>query len=75
MKGPRVSKNVKEIRFEGALAELESKTFSRGLTLVFIWNSTQREKFNSVFQEFSASIEKSFNLASRLGTMLSLCEV
>ena len=50
------------------------------LTLVFMWNRT--EKFNlvsqksliSVFQELSASINKTFVFAGRLGTMLSFYE-
>ena len=34
-----------------------------GLTLVFVWNSAQGEKFTLTFQEFSSSIDKNFILA------------
>ena len=44
------------------------------LTLVLMWNSTQREKC-FFFQEFSSSINKTFILAGRLGTRLSFYEV
>ena len=40
-----------------------------------MWNSALREKFYFVFQEFSASINKTFILAGRLDTKLSFYEV
>ena len=53
----RFTKNVKEIKFQGVCGELESKnSFKRQrftkylrLTPVFMWNSTQQEKFNFCF--------------------------
>ena len=45
------------------------------LTLVFMWNSAQREKLISIFQEFSSSINKTIILARGLGTRLSFYEV
>ena len=53
----RVTKIVKEIKFEGVWDELESKAgFQREsvtkylrLTLVLVWNSALREKFNFYF--------------------------
>ena len=44
-------------------------------TLVFMWNSTIRKKFNFYFQEFFASIDKILILEVRLGTWLSFYEV
>ena len=41
------------------------------LNLVFMWNGVQRKSLISDFQEFSASINKTFILAGRLGTKLS----
>ena len=59
------TKYVKEIRIGEVWDELESKKFPETIThkifeitVVFAWNSAQRNKFNSVFQEFSASIKK-----------------
>ena len=54
MEGLTVAKNVKEIKYEGVWGELESKkgfqnqylTKYLRLTLVFMSNSVQREKFN-----------------------------
>ena len=83
MKGLRVTKIFKEIKFEGVWNELESKKFFRD-------NNSQNicEQFKvssdiahngkgliSVFAEFFASINKNFHLRGRLGTWLSLCEV
>ena len=45
------------------------------LTLVSIWNSALREKFNFCFQQFFSSIDKIIILTGRLGTRLSLYEV
>ena len=83
MKGIRIIENAKEIKIKGVLGELESKKgFQREtvtkrlkLTLVFMRSSTLQEKFNSVFQELFASINKFFNLVGRLGTRLSFYEV
>ena len=57
MKGLRVTKIVKEIKFEGVLGELEAKklfliqSFTNyvRLTLVFMWNSALHRKFNFYF--------------------------
>ena len=40
-----------------------------------MWNSAQWENINSVFQEFSAGINKTFIVAETLGTGLSFYEV
>ena len=40
-----------------------------------MWKSTQREKSNPVFQEFSAIINKTSILAGRMRTRLSFYEV
>ena len=40
-----------------------------------MWNSTQLEKFDFIFEDFSASINKTLILAGRLGTRLSFYEV
>ena len=48
----------------------QSCTKHLGQTLVFMRNSALREKFNSFFQEFFASIDKTFILGHRLGTRL-----
>ena len=57
MKGLRVTKIVKEIKFEGVLGELEAKklfliqsfTNYLRLSLVFMWNSALQKKFNFCF--------------------------
>ena len=57
MKGLRVTKIVKEIKFEGVWDELEAKNCSQRqlftkyvkLTLVFMRNSALRERFNFCF--------------------------
>ena len=59
MKGLRVTKNNKEIKFEGVWDELEAqKCFQRQsftkylrLTLVFIQNNARREKINFCFSK------------------------
>ena len=83
VKGLRVTKIFKEIKFEGVWNELESKKFFRD-------NNSQNicEQFKvssdiahngkgliSVFAEFFASINKNFTLTERLLNWLSLCEV
>ena len=40
-----------------------------------MWKNAPGENFISVFQEFSANINKTFILAGRLGTRLSFYEV
>ena len=45
------------------------------LTLVFLWNSALREKFNFCFSRVFASIDKISILAGRLGARLSFYEV
>ena len=57
MKGLRVTKSVKAIRFEGSGASLESGRGFQGrglagclrLTLVFVWDSAQWERFSFCF--------------------------
>ena len=76
MKGVRVTKIVKENKFEGVWDELEAKNcFQRqsftkdlSLTLVFMRNSALRSSLISAFKEFYANINKVFLLAGRLGT-------
>ena len=84
MKGSKVTKIIEEVKFEGVLKKLETKkqylqrqsqTKYCRLTLVFIRNSTLREKFNFFFQEFFASIDKNFILSRGLGTRLSFYRV
>ena len=82
VKGLRVTKNVKEIKFEEIWGKLVSrKGFQRQsvskylrLTLVFTLNSTLREKFNCYFSEVFPSMSKIFIFAGRLGTSLPFCE-
>ena len=81
MKGLRVTKIVKEVKFEGALRELNKKKIPETIiyktyeTLVYMWNSALRESLISAFQEFFTSTNKIFILVGRLGTMLSFFEV
>ena len=83
VKGLRVMKIVKEIKFEGFWDELESKKdFQRQLVtkylrlhLVFTSYSTLREKFNCYFRTFFASINTIFIFTGILSTNLSLYEV
>ena len=50
---------------------LQLFTWCLRLSLVFVWNNTQRKSLISVFQEFFASINKMFILVGGLGTRLS----
>ena len=76
MKGLIDSKNVKEINFVGVWGELESKEIFQYLKLHFSCETVHNVKsLISVFQEFSASINKTFILAGRVGTRLSFHEV
>ena len=45
------------------------------LTLLIMWNSVLRQKFNICFSRAFASIDKIFILAGRVGTRLSFHEV
>ena len=65
MKGLRVTKIVKEMRFERVWGKLEAKKM-----FVRFGKSSI-----SVFQEFFASINKIFILGGGLGTRLSFYEV
>ena len=49
---------------------LQSWTKYLRQTLVFMWNSIIRVNFNSIFQQFFASINKIFLLGGRLGATL-----
>ena len=60
-----------EVRALIHLVYLQWLTGYRRLTLVLVWNSPQREKFNFCFQEFSFSIDKTFILAGGLSAGLS----
>ena len=46
---------------------LRSFTKCLGLTLVFVWRGTLRERFNFCFEEFFVSIDKGFILAGGSG--------
>ena len=81
MKGLRVTKNVKAIKFEGVWGDLESKkkfleTIIHKISEI---NSCQIAHNGKglffIFQEFSSSINKTFILARRLGTGLSFYKV
>ena len=80
MKGLRVTRNVKEIKFEGVRGELESKKFPDTITHKISETNSSQIAHNGkssiyIFEEFSSCINKTFNLAKRLGTRLSFCEV
>ena len=64
---PFQKRNVKQWCKEN----LRSVTKYLRLTLVFMWNSALREKFNCYFWDIFATINKIFILAGRLGTSLS----
>ena len=49
---------------------LESVTGYLRLTLVFLWNSRPREKFDYFFRDVFTSINKILNLAGGMGTRL-----
>ena len=74
MKDLRVTKIIKEIKFEGVWSKLEAKkcfqrqSFTNYLRLTqnFMRNSVLREKFN-FFSKVFASIDKTLLLAGRLG--------
>ena len=78
VKSLRITKIVKQIKFEGDCGELEAKyCFQRQSwpkhmrqTLVLVRNSTLREKFNFNFWIVFASIDKISILGRRLGTRL-----
>ena len=82
MKGLRVIKIVKEIKFEGVLVELEAtKCFQRQPFTKYLRQLSfpceiahYGRNLISVFQEFFAGIDKSYILAGRLGTRLSFYE-
>ena len=79
MKGLGVAKNAKAVKFEGVWDELESKkkVSRNNNSEMFATNSCaqNRKGLISVFQEFSASINKTFILAGRLGASLSFYEM
>ena len=82
VKGLRVIKIIKEIKFEGVWGKFEAKNcfqrqpFTKYLRLIVLsmWNSALWEKFNFCFQEF-ASIDKIFILAGGMGIRLSFYDV
>ena len=63
---------------KGPGGELEAKYYLRrklwpkylGQTVVFLWNSTLREQFNFIFEEFFGIIDKILILGERLSTRL-----
>ena len=78
MKCIRVTKIVKEIKFEGVWGELEAKrclqrqSFTKYLRLWFSCEIMHYGKsLISVFEEFFANIKKILILAGRLGIRLS----
>ena len=81
VKGPRVIKNVKQIKFEGVWGKLEAKyCFQRQSwlkhmrqPLELVWNSAMKSSI-SIFEHFLACIDKIFILGGRLGTRLKLYE-
>ena len=83
MKGLRVTKIVKEIKFEGIWDNLESKkcfqsqSFTKYLRLTLFSSEIANylKSLMSNFQELFASINKTFILAEGLGTRLSFYEV
>ena len=83
MKGLRVIKIVKEIRFKGVWVKLEVKNYFQRqsftkylrLTLVFMQIVLYRKILIFVFQEFFAIINKICILAGRLSTRLLFYEV
>ena len=61
VKGIRVTKIFREISFQGVLGKLQEKIVYGGnhsftgyvrLTLIFVWNSALREKFNFCFSRY-----------------------
>ena len=77
MKGLSVTKNVKEIMFEGVWCELETKKGSREKNSqnIFLCEIAHIGKsLISIFQEFSPSIDKKNFFARRLYTELSFYE-
>ena len=80
VKNLRVTKNAKEIKFEGVWGELESKKVFRDNNSQNIWDlplfsceiAHNRKIFISVFQELSASTDKTLILEWILGTRLSV---
>ena len=68
VKSFRVNKIVHEIKFEGVWGWVKSKK-------MYPETTTFGKSLISVFQEFFASINKTFNLAERRGTRLSSYEV
>ena len=83
MKGLRVTKIFKEIKFERVWNELESKKFFRDNNSQNTWEwlefssdiAHNGKGLISVFAEFFASINKNFTLTERLATWLLLCQV
>ena len=69
MKGVRITKIVKEIKFEGVSGELESKDLK--LTLVFMGMAHYGRGFIAIFWTIFASIDKIFVFGARLVTGLS----
>ena len=55
--------------------DLQSFTRCLRLTLIFVWNSALRKKFNFYFSRFFASINKIFILTGGMGTRLLFYEV
>ena len=78
VKDLRVTKIVKEIKFEGAWGELECKKMFPEAIIDKIFEKSSGceiahcgKSLFSVFQEFFASIDKTFTFAGRLGAGLS----
>ena len=79
MKGRRVTKNVKEIKFQGVWVSLNKKKFPETTThKIFETNSSFHMKWRttgksliSVFKGFFPTVNKTSVLPGRLGTRLS----
>ena len=70
MKGLRITKNVKEIKFEGVRGKLESITITQENIIIenIIIEIAHKEKsLISIFQEFSTGIGGAFILVEGLG--------
>ena len=75
MRDLRVTKPEDEIKFKGAWNELETKNcFQRQSFTEYLSQTREMAKYGkvliSIFQQFFASINKTFSLDGGLGTML-----
>ena len=66
----RVTKIVKETKFEEARGKLDTKNDLLRKTLVFMWNSALREIFNFYFSVVFCWYQQNFHFGGRLGIRL-----